>query len=248
MKGGGDKYDWMEVNDQMKCMISLSRIRYMIYALLRNIGGISMSEAIISRRGSKGGNGGSGGGTPELRTETITVSGQWKVPKTYNNMIDVRIFGGGSGGAMSQSSAAAGGGGGGGWMNNKVFDNLPVNSNIYITIGRGAAGVSTYQGERKAGGTSSFGTYLSENGADGMIGAWYDKGCSGGAGGGEGYLAAGRGGEGATSGSGGGGGYGKGGNGGGYDGGFGAGGGGNGAGNGGNGGNGVCIIQYYVLV
>ena len=228
MKGGGDKYDWMEVNDQMKqCMISLSRIRYMIYALLRNKGDISMAEAIISRRG---GNGGGGGGGGILITNTFVDNTSFVVPNHTGN-ISVRIFGGGGGG--SRVSSWGGAGGGGGWMNNGEFT-IANGTSVQITLGMGG-------GSAMAGGTSSFGTYLSANGGEG--GKYCNGGNGGSGGGGGGYVqgsSLANGGIGYQFGGGGSSWNGYGGNGGPW-------GGGGGAGNT-NGGNGVCIIQYYVLV
>lgn len=161
MKGGGDKYDWMEVNSQMKqCMISLSRIRYMIYTLLRNKGDISMAEAIISRRGWS--SEGKPPPTPTfvLTTKTFTSNTSWVVPN-HNSFVSVRIFGGGGGGGYSM-----GGGGGGGWMNNSDLT-LSNGATIRITIGDGGTKSSSMRVDGNAGGTSSFGSWLSANGGSG---------------------------------------------------------------------------------
>ena len=134
-----------------------------------------MAEAIISRRGYNA------SGKPELRTETITGSTNWVVPKHVGS-ISVRIFGAGASSYMS---------GGSGWMNNADFNNLTTGQTIKITIGEGK--------NASSGGTTSFGTYLSANG-----GSWQ----SGGAGGpgGTGYqFGGGVGGNGGTWGGGGGG-------------------------------------------
>ena len=121
-----------------------------------------MAEAIISRRGYEP------GGKPELRTETITSNVTWTVPSSIRGNVSVRLFGGGGGGG----NVYAGGGGGGGWMNNGEFKVSP-GQKIPITIGAGGnVGV--------AGGTTSFGSYLSANGG----GAGSSIGGSGGAGGG----------------------------------------------------------------
>ena len=135
----------------------------------------NMAEAIISRRGYNA------SGKPELRTETITGSTNWVVPKYIGN-VSVRIFGAGASTYMS---------GGSGWMNNADFNNLTVGQSIQITIGQGY--------NASSGGTTSFGTYLSANGGSGQ---------SGGAGGpgGTGYqFGGGVGGDGGTWGGGGGG-------------------------------------------
>lgn len=176
MKGGGDKYDWIEVYSQMKCMISLSRIRCMIYALLRNKGDISMAEAIISRRGWS--SEGKPPPTPTfvLTTKTFTSNTSWVVPN-HNGPVSVRIFGGGGGGAM--------GGGGGGWMNNGDLT-LANRSSVQITIGDGGQwGSDGVAGHAKSGGTSSFGTWMSANGGGGAghAGTSSSRGHYGGSGG-----------------------------------------------------------------
>ena len=106
-----------------------------------------MSECIISRRGSAGVS-----GTGMLRTEIIASNQNWQVPLASNKNFDIRIFGGGSAG------------GGSGWMNNAIINNLTTGQIIPITIGAG--GDST----NFAGGTTSFGTYLSANGGSGSSG------------------------------------------------------------------------------
>lgn len=124
-----------------------------------------MSEAIISRRGY------TAAGKPELRTETIAINTNWTVPSGIRNKtIYVRLFGGGGGGI----------GGGGGYMNNGEISVTPGEI-IPITIGIG--GNSNTYGGGNAGGTTSFGTYLSASGGDGYSGG-IDNGGSGGAGGG----------------------------------------------------------------
>ena len=94
----------------------------------------------------------------------------WEVPISINNMFDVRIFGGGGGGS---GAGYSGGGGGGGWMNNDTIELTPY-SQIPITIGAGG-------NQERAGGTTSFGLYLSANGGD--AGTDYSGG-NGGSGGG----------------------------------------------------------------
>lgn len=118
-----------------------------------------MSDAIISRRGY------TSAGKPELRTEIIAFSQDWTVPNTIKGNTAVRIFGGG-GGSVSC-------GGGSGWMNNGEFA-LNAGDVITVTIGDGGY-------NNNAGGSTSFGTYLSANG--GSPGQDWSGG-SGGAGGG----------------------------------------------------------------
>ena len=115
-----------------------------------------MAEAIISRRGS-----GIDTSSGISVTETIVKSLNWTIPNHRGN-ISVMIFGGGGGGASLN-----GGGGGGGCMSNDTFD-IENGITIPIYIGEGGLGSSRegdiYNGS--AGGTSSFGTYLSANGGE----------------------------------------------------------------------------------
>lgn len=130
-----------------------------------------MAEAIISRRGN------GGGLTPSvLVTSTIVQDTSWTVPNHTGN-VSVLIFGGGGGGVNNNC-----GGGGGGWMNNRTLS-LSNQQTIQITIGSGGSA-------GQAGGTTSFGTYLSANGGEQASGSWLTyrnwvwKGGNGGSGGG----------------------------------------------------------------
>lgn len=138
-----------------------------------------MGEAIIVGRGA----GGSSGGT--LKTEIITESTLWSVPKAKDQLFSVRIFGGGGGGSLGHESwgfdynRIFGCGGCGGHMNNGMLTLIP-GEEISITIGRGGNGGrnnGTYDNGRhiyeydletgKNGGTTAFGTYLSATGGVG---------------------------------------------------------------------------------
>lgn len=128
-----------------------------------------MAEAIISRRGQ-------GAKKASLRTQVITVNGNFIVPNSINGAFDVMVFGGGGAGGGWYNSGA----GGGGWMNNGTID-LVAGATIPITIGAGGAR-APYSGEvGGTGGTTSFGIYLSANGGGG---GYDNKGGSGGSGGG----------------------------------------------------------------
>ena len=177
-----------------------------------------MGEAIItSRTGTIGSN---TINSNELKTEIFKQSDAFIVPKARNQQFSVRIFGGGGGGGGSGYRGHLAGGGGG-WMNNAILT-INQGETIPITIGKGGAGGTivntntmdhTYSGAAgNTGGTTSFGTYLSALGGNGVKldgNSPYVTPGSGGSGGGStiGYGATGYqfGGGGGTSGGGGGG-------------------------------------------
>ena len=122
-----------------------------------------MGEAIISRGGGTGSSGSSEENS-NFRTEIVTASTLWKVPENLKDgTVSVRIFGGGMCGYESSNS-----GGGGGCMNNNII-NISNESEIYITIGRGANPDGILSNRTVSGGTTSFGTYLSALGATDLI-------------------------------------------------------------------------------
>lgn len=114
-----------------------------------------MGEALIIRKG------GSGGGAKveyKLTTDILTANAAYRVPSYDTNKgMSIRIFGGGAG------EYGSGCGGGGGWMNNGIFTNIPIGSSVSVVIGSGGTNGS-------AGGTSSFGSYLSAPGGSGSDG------------------------------------------------------------------------------
>ena len=125
-----------------------------------------------------------------LMTEIIKENGNFTVPKDVSE-ITVTLFGGGGAGwkrnigygASSQEWLMASVGGGGGWMNKNTVKVTPGQI-IPVVIGAGGLHNDTLN-NCTAGGTSSFGTYLSANGggAAHMIDYSYCAG-SGGSGGG----------------------------------------------------------------
>lgn len=105
-----------------------------------------------------------------FKTEVIKESTGWTVPDV-DGPVNVRIFGGGAGGQAEKTTFFnfffydGGCGGGGGHMATKDIM-LTRGKNVLITIGKGGAkGAGNGDGEMgAAGGTSSFGTYISANG------------------------------------------------------------------------------------
>ena len=125
---------------------------------------------MISRRGGSSSSSGSG---IALHTEYILFNQDWTVPSgAKNNEFSVRIFG--AGGINS---------GGSGWMNNDVFTNLNPGQNIPIVIGPEISGLRFNFSTGEDGGTSSFGTYLSANGGQGVNCGMPKHGGNGGSGG-----------------------------------------------------------------
>ena len=157
-----------------------------------------MSEAIISRRGSKD----SGSSSGNFVTEFIIQNSNYTVPEAINQQFEVMIFGGG--GAYGRSGRIGGGfgsavinsgGGGGGWMNNTSLT-LVNGINISIIIGEGGvcelvsvnSGFDRYNyWNSTAGGTTFFGAYLSANGGEAGKPSGGGDGGSGGGGGVDSY-------------------------------------------------------------
>jgi len=102
----------------------------------------------------------------------------WTVPAGVYR-VKVRVWGGGGGGAGSNSAAyGSGGGGGGGYAEKRVA--VTPGQAITVTVGgQGPAG--NYVSSGGAGGTSSFGAYVSATGGAG--GTWSSVAGTGGAGG-----------------------------------------------------------------
>ncbi len=117
-----------------------------------------MGEAILVKAGGLG----SGVSDPddqniiswELKTELITNSQQFIVPKAKDQQFSVRIFGGGGGGSNQLYWMIFPGGSG-----NMNFAQLKLNKSDIVPVIIGAAGRNN-----EAGGTTSFGTYLSATG------------------------------------------------------------------------------------
>ena len=96
----------------------------------------------------------------ELATTIYTKSDTFTMPAgVKDNQVYVRIFGGGSNGHWSQYTGINSRAGGGGWMNNG-WVSLNIGEAVAVTIGAGGG-----QSYSSAGGSTSFGSYLSANGA-----------------------------------------------------------------------------------
>jgi hypothetical protein len=111
-----------------------------------------------------------GGG---MKHQIFTSSGTFTVPSGVTSVL-VTLIGGGGGGSKGRGTDAPGSGGGSGGVYYRTPVTVTSGSSISVTIGAGGAGGAgtTYNGS--AGGTSSFGTYLSATGGAGGVnnGAW----------------------------------------------------------------------------
>ena len=107
LKGGGDIHDWMKGVRLLTytCDRVMEDIHYLFF--IANMPSsrkvlLAMSEAIISRRGSK-----ESAVQTELVTKTVTANESWTVPDHEGN-ISVRIFGGGGGGSYGGAGGVDG--------------------------------------------------------------------------------------------------------------------------------------------
>ncbi len=94
--------------------------------------------------------------------QTFINSGNFTVPAGVTQA-EVEVWGGGSGSYASFGSFPSGGGSGGGYARKRVTG-LITGQTILVTIGGGGLGGNTGGGSPTAGGTSSFGTYVSATG------------------------------------------------------------------------------------
>jgi hypothetical protein len=95
---------------------------------------------------------------------TYVGNGTFTVP-TGVTQAEVEVWGGGSGSFASTQSFASGGGSGGGYARKRITG-LVAGQTIPITVGFGGAAGNTSGGAPSAGGTSSFGTYVSATGGN----------------------------------------------------------------------------------
>ena len=94
--------------------------------------------------------------------QAITASGTFTVPAGVTQ-VEVEVWGGGAGSFASTSSVASGGGSGGGFARKRITGLTPGQA-IPVTIGGGGNGGTTAGAVAGAGGTSSFGTFVSATG------------------------------------------------------------------------------------
>lgn len=94
--------------------------------------------------------------------QTFNGSGTFTVPAGVSR-VEVELWGGGSGSFASTSSAASGGGSGGGYARKRITGLTPGQV-VAVTVGAGGLAGTTSGGLPTAGGTSSFGGYVSATG------------------------------------------------------------------------------------
>ena len=105
---------------------------------------------------------------PQLRpgfasgVQTFTTSGIFVVPQSVTQ-VDVELWGGGAGSFASIPNVPSGGGSGGGYARKRITG-LSPGQIINVTIGSGGAGGTTAGNPATAGGTSSFGSFVSATG------------------------------------------------------------------------------------
>lgn len=119
-----------------------------------------------------------------MRIVTTTGSTTWTKPTStrFNGILVWCVGGGGGGGGTATASRVGGGGGGGGGaFRNLSASDLSATSSVNITVGAAGTGGAAGNNDGVAGGTSSFGTFITCTGGGG--GNDGGSGSSGGAGG-----------------------------------------------------------------
>lgn len=101
-----------------------------------------------------------GGG---MKYQIFTSSGTFIVPSGVTQVL-VTLIGGGGGGSKGGGAHSSGAGGGGGGVYYRAPVTVTPGSSIPVTIGSGGAGGTSSHIDGYAGGTSSFGSYLSATG------------------------------------------------------------------------------------
>lgn len=94
--------------------------------------------------------------------QSFSASGSFTVPPQVTS-VEVEVWGGGSGSFASIGTTPSGGGSGGGYARKRVASLTPGQV-IPIVVGAGGAAGTTAGAPAGAGGTSSFGTYVSATG------------------------------------------------------------------------------------
>jgi hypothetical protein len=107
---------------------------------------------------------------PQLRpgfasgVQTFTATGTYVVPAGVTQ-VEVELWGGGAGSYASYSTVPSGGGAGGGYARKRV-GNLTPGQTVTVTVASGGIGGTASGGAPTAGGTTSFGTYVSATGGN----------------------------------------------------------------------------------
>jgi Glycine-rich domain len=96
--------------------------------------------------------------------QVLTTSGSFVVPSGISQL-EVEVWGAGSGSFASTSTIASGGGSGGGYARKRITGLTPGQV-IPVTIGAGGSGGTTAGVAASAGGSSSFGPYVSATGGN----------------------------------------------------------------------------------
>lgn len=151
---------------------------------VQSIAGLGTAGQVLTSNGAgalptfQAGGGGGGGGLNSV--QVFTTTGTWNRPVGVTKIIVEILSAGGGGGGPRSADAGATSQGGGGGAYGKLFLDVSAISTAAITIGAGgtAGGVDS---NGSAGGTTSFGAYISATGGSGgSYTAAYNKVTNGG--------------------------------------------------------------------
>jgi hypothetical protein len=146
-------------------------------------GGIKFPDGTTQTTAASG-----GGGASNFQDFTTAGTATWTKPAS-GNMVYVQCWGAGGGGGRWSGGSSSGGGGG--TYADRWIPMASVSSSVSVMIGTGGAGASS-NGSGAAGGTTSFGSYVTAYGGGGGSGISYNAVIAAMGSGGGGALSAGQ--------------------------------------------------------